>query len=202
MNFEGSDSCEIKKCSNFFEYEAFCCPQQEPDDEINTPKLAAVASGFVSNGNSVPRELRKARAYSSLKFRKDLSKCYVYIKIKNVKSSDIKRMHIHVGAPNVLGPIIVKFEALIDIAEELADGSMRITLTNKDIIRFTMGESSEKFPCCGPCDPVTVNGSLLESSTVAALDYLARNGLLYINFHTDAESFFGLMRGQYYAKDC
>ena len=46
--------------------------------------------------------------------------------------------------------------------------------------------------------PFLINGIPLESGTIASLDGLARLGLLYFNFHNDAENFYGIMRGQIY----
>lgn len=200
-------------CKNkYFIYDSCFSPQQQPGDEKDAPPLLVKKSGLYSNGKSIPRELRKERGHGKLVFEKDLSKCYLYIYIKNLKSYNINKIHIHVGAPQVLGPVIVNVGDLIDIKKDLASGSVKITLRNKDIKKFTLGES--KSPKCSnscTCEqmnsiiskPFLVNGMPLESGTIASLDGLARDGLLYFNFHNDAENFYGIMRGQVHpAKKC
>ena len=75
----------MKFCKNkYFVYDSCFSPQQQPDDEVNAPTLAVKKSGLYSNGKSIPRELRKERGYGKLVFKKDLSKCYLYIYIKNL----------------------------------------------------------------------------------------------------------------------
>ncbi len=199
----------MKFCKNkYYVYDSCFSPQQQPDDEKNAPAAIAVASGFPSNGKSIPRELRKERGYGELVFKKDLSECYVHIEIENLKSSNIKKIHIHAGAPGILGPIIVNLGALINIEKDLAKGCVIIPIKNKDIADFTLGESNSKstkskHPECEKYNsilpkPYKVDGIPLTSGNIATLDSLARQGLIYFNFHNDAENFYGIMRGQIY----
>ncbi len=44
-------------------------------------------------------------------------------------------------------------------------------------------------------------GFLNQVKTVAGLEFLARQGVLYFNLHTKAHTFYGEMRGQIYAAD-
>ena len=126
----------MKFCKNkYFVYDSCFSPQQQPDDEVNAPPSLVEQSGLYSDGNSIPRELRKERGYGKLIFKKDLSKCYVYISIKNLKSLNINKIHIHAGAPDVLGPVIVNIGDLINrMLESPEIGGHRAT--QKDIDRF------------------------------------------------------------------
>jgi hypothetical protein len=198
----------MKFCKNkYFVYDSCFSPQQQPDDEVNAPPAAVEKSGLYSNGKSIPREYRKERGYGKLIFKKDLSKCYLYIYIENLKSSNINLIHIHAGAPGILGPIIVNVGNLINIKKDLAKGYVKLTIKNKDIAKFTLGEASP-CTCSGECmcdqmnsifpSPYLINGIPLTSGNIETLDSLARLGLLYFNFHNDAENFYGIMRGQIY----
>jgi len=197
-------------CKNkYFVYDACCSPQQQPDDEKNAPEDLVKISGLISNHKSIPRELRKERGYGKLVFKKDLSICYLFLYIKNLKSSNINLIHIHAGSPGLLGPIIVNIGDLINIKKDLADGHVKIKIKNENIANFVLGESSgckcknnEQCTCekMNSIFPKTIqfNGIPLTSGNIATLDSLARLGLLYFNFHNDAENFYGIMRGQIY----
>jgi len=199
----------MKFCKKkYFVYDSCFSPQQQPNDEVNAPPTAVEQSGLFSDGNSIPRELRKERGYGKLIFKKDLSKCYVYISIKNLKSSNINKIHIHAGAPDVLGPVIVNIGDLINIKNDLADGYVLLTVTNNDITPFILGEGGSCVcikPDCS-CDqmnsifpqPINVGGIPLTTGNIASLDSLSRLGLLYFNFHNNTENFYGIMRGQIY----
>ena len=198
----------MKYCKNkYFVYDQCFSPQQQPDDEINAPQDKVIISGLYSNGKSIPREKRKERGYGKLVFKKDLSKCCVYIYIKNLKSSNINLIHIHAGVPGILGPIIVDITHLINIKKDLAKGYVKITIRNKDIVAFTLGEADsgadncdemcEKYNSIFP-SPIEIDGVPLTTGNIATLNSLARLGLLYFNFHNDAENFYGIMRGQIY----
>lgn len=198
----------MKCCKDkYFVYDSCFSPQQQPDDEINAPQDLVEKSGLYSNGKSIPREKRKERGYGKLIFKKDLSKCCVYINIENLKSSNINLIHIHAGAPGILGPIIVDITHLINIKKDLTKGYVKITIKNKDIVAFTLGELDpganncdemcEKYNSLFP-SPIEIDEIPLTSGNIATLDSLARLGLLYFNFHNDAEDFYGIMRGQIY----
>jgi hypothetical protein len=195
----------------YFIYDSCFSPQQQPDDEINAPEDKVIQSGLYSNGNSITREKRKERGYGKLVFKKDLSKCCVYIYIENLKSSNINMIHIHAGPPGVLGPIIVNIGELINIKKDLAKGCVKVIITNKDIVSFTLGEAdpcidAENCNCDEMCEkynsifpnPIEIDGIPLTTGNIATLDSLARSGLLYFNFQNDAENFYGIMRGQIY----
>ena len=96
---------------------------------------------------------------------------------------------------------------MINIKKDLAKGYVKITLKNKDINKFTLGEAAP-CNCSGSCmcdqmnsiipKPFLINGIPLESGTISSLNSLAMQRLLYFNFHNDAENFYGIMRGQIY----
>lgn len=178
----------MKFCQNkYFVYDSCFSPQQQPDDEVNAPQDLVVQSGLYSNGKSIPREKRKERGYGKLVFKKDLSKCYVYIYIKNLKSSNINMIHIHAGALRILGPIIVDITHLINIKKDLKKGYVKITIKNKDIIAFTLGEAEPSADNCDEmCEkynsifpsPIVIDGVPLTTGNISTLNSLARLGLL------------------------
>ena len=188
----------MKICKKkYFEYDSCISPHQQPADEIDAPKDLVAISGLTSDGKSIPRELRPERGYGKLKFKKDLSKCYLYIFIENIKSDNINLIHIHAGPPNFLGPVLVNITNLINIKKDLAKGYVKITLRNKDVNKFELGEAAAICSCndtsnCS-CDKynsilpkiITINGLPLIAGTIASLDLLARQGLLYFNFHNN-----------------
>jgi CHRD domain len=85
-----------------------------------------------------------------------------------------------------------KFGAL---PKTLADGKLSVQLSNKDITYVKQSANGIKpaLPESCPIDP-----GLPTPSTIAALEWLARKGLLYFNVHTKANTFYGEMRGQIY----
>ncbi len=83
-----------------FVYEAFLNPNQEPDDEENTPRIAP--SAFKSTAPSVPRTQRKSKGHGVVHFTKDLSKAFVDVQVEGVNLKDIVMFHIHCGTPDVL----------------------------------------------------------------------------------------------------
>jgi hypothetical protein len=187
-----------KVCKNkYFVYDSCISPQQQPEDEVNAPPELVEKGGLKSNGKSIPRELRKERGYGKLVIKKDLTKCYVYIYIKNLESSNIKLLHIHAGVPGVLGPVIVDLGMLIDIKKDLEKGYVKIIIKNKDVgkINLEIFKNITNFSAEGL--PINVDG-IQTSGNIATLDSFARLGLLYFNFHNDAELFYGIMRGQIY----
>ena len=46
--------------------------------------------------------------------------------------------------------------------------------------------------------PIEIDGIPLTTGNISTLKSLAGLGLLYFNFHNDAENFYGIMRGQIY----
>ena len=114
-----------------------------------------------------------------------------------MKAEDILMFHIHCGPPGLLGPIIVDFGESESPAKKLANGKMTVELTNKNITfvkDMPKGLKGLTLPESCPTEP----GMPVQSKTIAALEYLARKGVLYFNLHTKAHTYYGEMRGQIY----
>ncbi|XXF76972.1 CHRD domain-containing protein [Myxococcaceae bacterium GXIMD 01537] len=180
--------------TTFTVYEAFMSPAQEPGEESETPKLLQKSLG--ATAPSTPRELRTSKGYGQLRVSKDLSKAYVDVQIDGVNPDDILMFHIHCGPPGVLGPIIVDFGEFGSPSKTLVNGKLAVELTNKHItfIKDMKGIKAGLPESC-PVEP----GFFAQAKTIAALDYLARKGVLYFNLHTKAHTYYGEMRGQIYA---
>ena len=102
-----------------FIYETYLSPEQEGEDEEDTPDLAPDV--FKSTASSVPRVDRTSHGHGVLSFTNDLSEAYVHIAIENVNPEDIVMFHIHCGKPGQLGPIIVDFGVKGDHAQYFED---------------------------------------------------------------------------------
>jgi hypothetical protein len=185
-------------------FEAFLSPHQEPDEEENTPSTTPAI--FRSTAPSLSRAQREAaghRGHGQVRFRNDLSRAFVDVRIEGVKAEAVNLFHIHCGRPGILGPILVDFALATDIKENLADGLFSVELTNEHIVKtaehghgsligaFTMG-CVIPSPSLGTLKPVKV-------STIAGMAQIAREGELYFNLHTTGQTYFGDMRGQLYA---
>ncbi len=178
-------------------YEGWMSPQQQPGEETDAPKALAKVTGLQSTEPSVPREQRKSRGWGQLKFSRDLTKAHIDVEIKDVKPEDIIMFHVHCGPPGVLGPIIINFGAFGDLTKMLAKGKLSLDIQDKDIVYI------KSMPGLKPALPESCPAELgflpTQAMTVAALEYLARKGVLYFNLHTKANTFYGEMRGQIYA---
>ncbi len=181
-------------------FEAFLSPQQEPDEEENTP--ATTPPMFRSTTPSLSRARRVEaghRGHGQIRFSRDLSRAWVDVRVEGVDPATVNMFHIHCGRPGILGPILVDFSLATDVRQNLADGLFSIELTNEHITRtvahghdpmgaFTMG-------CIIP------SGSLggaapTKVSTIAGMAQIAMEGELYFNLHTTGQTYFGDMRGQ------
>lgn len=182
--------------STFTIYEGWMSPQQQPGDEADAPKPLAKATGLESTAVSVPREQRKSRGWGQLRFARDLSKVVVDVELTGVAPADVLMFHIHCGPPGVLGPIIVDFGELGPLAKQLAAGKLSVELTNKNLTYVKAMPKGLKpaLPESCPVDP----GLPTQAMTIAALEGLARKGVLYFNLHTKANTFYGEVRGQIY----
>jgi hypothetical protein len=180
----------------FTTYEGWMSPQQQPGDEADAPKALARATGLQSTEPSVPREQRKSRGWGQLRFTKDLTRAYVDIEVTAVNPTDVVMFHIHCGPPGVLGPIIVDFGEFGSLPRLLASGKMSVELSNKNITFIKQMPKGLK-PALPESCPVEI-GFPTQSMTIAALEHLARKGVLYFNLHTKANTFYGEVRGQIY----
>jgi hypothetical protein len=180
--------------ATFTVYEGWMSPQQQPGEETDAPKALAKAVGLEDTGPSTPREQRKSLGVGRLRFNKSLTRAYVDVAIEGVNAADIHMFHIHCGPPGVLGPIILDFGGYGDLTKLLAGGKMSVEVANKNIV-FVKDMPHGLKPALPESCPVEV-GFPTQSMTVAALEYLARKGVLYFNLHTKAHSFYGEVRGQ------
>lgn len=178
-------------------YDAFMSPAQQPGEEADAPKAVAKSVGLVATQPSVPREQRKSRGYGQIRFTRDLTRAYVDVEIKGVNAADILMFHVHCGPPGVLGPIIVNFGEFGDLTKTLANGKLSVEVSNKNIT-YVKDMPKGLKPALPESCPVDV-GLPTQAMTVAAMESLARKGLLYFNLHTKANLFYGEVRGQIYA---
>ncbi|MEM9042775.1 MAG: CHRD domain-containing protein, partial [Actinomycetota bacterium] len=96
-------------------YEAWLSPQQEAEEEDDTPSGAP--EQFLSTEPSTDREERESRGHGTIAFNRELSRAYVHLEIANIDPDDITLAHIHCGRPGQLGPIMVDFGATGDVTE-------------------------------------------------------------------------------------
>src|SRR5258705_5195895 len=181
-----------------FTYEAFLSPQQEGGEEEDTPSL--VPAEFKSTAPSVARNKRPDRGHAVLEFTKDLSRAYVHLAVENVKAEDVVMLHLHCGRPGQLGPIIVDFALAGNLNTYLADNLFSLEITNEDIVATaTHGHSLiDAFTSGCPIVAAIPNDKV---KTIAGLEYIARQGDIYFNLHTKAQTYFGDIRGQFYLVD-
>jgi hypothetical protein len=182
--------------TTFTLYEGFMSPQQQPGEESDAPKALTKATGLTSTQSSLPREQRPSRGWGQIRFNKDLSAAFIDVEIKNVKPDDVLMFHIHCGPPGVLGPIIVDLGSFGPLPRLLANGKLSLELRNQNIVYVKQMPQGLK-PALPESCPAEL-GLPTQAMTVAALEYLARKGVLYFNLHTKANTFYGEMRGQIY----
>jgi hypothetical protein len=180
--------------TTFTVYEAYMSPAQESGEESEIPKVLEKSLG--ATAPSVPRESRTSRGHGQIRFARDLTKATVEVEIRGVNPADILMFHIHCGPPGVLGPIIVDFGESTSPAKKFVDGKFSAELTNKNIVFVKdMPGLKPSLPEGCPVD----KGFLNQAKTIASLEFLARQGVLYFNLHTKAHTYYGEMRGQIYA---
>lgn len=179
-----------------FVYEAFLSPHQEGGEEEDTP--AFVPNTFKSTAPSVPRNERTSRGHAVLEFTADLSRAYVYLAVENVNPEDVVMLHLHCGRPGQLGPIIVDFALAGDINEYLQDGVFALEITNEDIVSVTEHSHGLVSGFTSGC-PIVPTLPTDKVRTIAGMELIARQGELYFNLHTKGQTFFGDIRGQFFA---
>lgn len=174
-------------------YQAYLSPEQEGDDEEDTPRMAPKV--FKSTAPSVPRHLRESRGHGVLSFTKDMSAAYLNIAIENVNPDDITMFHIHCGRPGQLGPILVDFGLKGDLTDYFEDGVFTTRILNEDIdAAVDHGEGLVGAFTAG-C-PITPSIPMDKVKTVGGMQFIAEQGELYFNLHTEGQMFFGDIRGQ------
>ncbi|MEM7335849.1 MAG: CHRD domain-containing protein [Chloroflexota bacterium] len=174
-------------------YEAYLSPEQEGDDEENTPDSAPDV--FKSTAPSIPREQRTSHGHGVLSFTNDLSKAFVHIEIENVNPEDIVMFHLHCGRPGQLGPIIVDFGLKGDPATYFEDGVFTMEILNEDLVATTAHGEGVLGAFTAGC-PITTAVPLDKVKTIAGMQLIAEQGEIYFNLHTAGQTFFGDIRGQ------
>jgi hypothetical protein len=177
-----------------FVYQAFLSPQQEGGEEEDTPSF--IPEQFRSTAPSVPRNERTSRGHAVMEFTNDLSRAYVYLTVENVNPADVVMLHLHCGRPGQLGPIIIDFSMAGNIQEYLADGTMKVEVTNEDIVAVTNSSSSmiDAFTLGCPILLAIPNDKV---KTIAGMQLIAEEGEIYFNLHTAGQVYFGDIRGQF-----
>ena len=176
-----------------FVYEAFLSPEQEGGEEQDTPDI--IPDVFKSTLPSVDRELRPSRGHAVLAFTNDLSKAYAFVSVEDVKLDEIVMFHIHCGRPGQLGPIIVDFRLRGDVKEFMADGTLKIEITNEDIEGVVSHGDGLVGALTAGC-PITLALPTDKVKTIAGMQFIAEQGELYFNLHTAGQTYFGDIRGQ------
>jgi hypothetical protein len=176
-----------------FVYEAFLSPNQEGGEEEETPDI--IPAELRSTEPSIPRNQRTSRGHGVIEFASDLSRAYVYLAIENIDPASVNLLHLHCGRPGQLGPILVDFALIGDINAFLANGVMQVEVTNEDIVATANhGDGVLAFFTAG-C-PIVPELPTDRVRTVAGMELIARQGELYFNLHTRAQTYFGDIRGQ------
>lgn len=178
-----------------FVYEAYLSPQQEGGEEDDTPK--GTPEKFKSTAPSRKRNDRKERGHARVSFTRDLSKAIVEVEVSDLKIEDINMFHIHCGRPSMLGPIMVDFAMRTDIQKNFNDdGVLALEVTNEDIeAEIASGEGVVGAFLAGcPIAPQLKD----KAKTIGGMEYIAREGDLYLNLHTYGQTYYGDIRGQLY----
>jgi len=176
-------------------FQAFLSPHQEGGEEEDTPAL--IPEAFLSTAPSVSRNERQSRGHGLLSFTNDLSKAFVHIALDNVKPEEIVMFHIHCGRPGQLGPIIVDFSLAGNLQEYFADNVLTLELTNEDIEAAAAHGEGVVAAFTAGC-PIVAAIPMDKVKTIGGLEFIARQGELYFNLHTEGQTFFGDIRGQLY----
>ncbi|MEO1443353.1 MAG: CHRD domain-containing protein [Chloroflexota bacterium] len=181
-----------------FVYQAFPSPQQEGGEEEDTPRFTP--EQFLSTAPSTPREERTSRAHAVLEFTNDLSRAYLHVQLINVDPEEIVLFHLHCGRPGQLGPILVDFGMMGDLTEYFEDGMLSIEITNADIEAVIDSGEGLVGAFANGC-PIVATIPNQRVVTIGGMEYVARQGELYFNLHTTGQTFFGDIRGAFYAVD-
>jgi len=182
------------------EFEAHLSPHQEPDEEERTPGY--IPSQFRSTTPSQSRVQREAaghRAHGRVRFRRDLSRAYIDVRIEGIDPATVNMFHIHCGRPGILGPILVDFSLATNLREALARGTFTVELSNEHLVRTTAaGHGLLGAFTAGCIIPSPSLGGLgpTRVSTIAGMAQMAAEGSLYFNLHTTGQTYFGDIRGQ------
>ncbi|MEZ4409844.1 MAG: CHRD domain-containing protein [Polyangiales bacterium] len=181
-------------------YEAFLSPQQEPDEEQNTP--STVPSAFRSTTPSLTRAQRVEaghRGHGVIRFSRDLSRAWIDVRVEGIDASTVNMFHVHCGRPGILGPILLDFALTTDLQRNLSDGVLSVEVTNQHIAATAAhGHSPLSLVTQGCMIPSPSLGGAAPTrvSTIAGMAAVAAEGELYFNLHTTGQTYYGDIRGQ------
>lgn len=176
-------------------YQAFLSPHQQGGEEEDTP--AFIPDDLRASEPSVPRNERTSRGHAVIEFTNDLSRAYVHLAIENVNPDEIVMLHLHCGRPGQLGPIIIDFSHSGNINELLADGTMSLEITNADLEAVLEHQGSGLIAAFTTGCPIVATVPNEKVQTISGMEYIARQGELYFNLHTRAQTYFGDIRGRF-----
>lgn len=175
-------------------YEAYPSPQQEGGEEEDTPRF--IPDTFRSTAPSTAREERLGRGHAVLEFTNDLSRAYLHFEVVNINPAEVVMLHLHCGRPGQLGPIIVDFSLMGDIQQYLEDGVMSLEITNADLEAVVENSEGLIGAFTGGC-PIISTLPQDKAVTIGGLAYIAQQGELYLNLHTNGQVYFGDIRGAF-----
>ncbi len=174
--------------------EAFLSPHQEPGEEKDTPGL--IPREFRASAPSLLRAERTGSGHARIRFTKDFSRAFVDVAVENIKAADVAMFHIHCGRPDLLGPILVDFGHYDNLPAKFAAGRYAFQVTNKAIEETADSGHSLVGTLTAGCPILPSTPALGKVKTVAGMEYIARQGELYLNLHTKGQMYFGDLRGQ------
>jgi hypothetical protein len=106
-------------------------------------------------------------------------------------------LHLHCGRPGQLGPIIIDFSLVGNIQTYLADGTMKLELSNEDIVAVTNGATPSPIDGFTLGCPISPSNPVDKVKTIGGMQLIAQQGELYFNLHTAGQTYFGDIRGQF-----
>ncbi len=181
-------------------FEAFLSPDQQADEEENTP--GTTPKMFRSTTPSLSRAERVQaghRGHGQVRFTKDLSRAFVDVKIEGIDASTINMFHIHCGKAGILGPILLDFAHVTDLQKDLQDGVLSVEIRNEHLVATSAhGHGPIAAFTAGCVIPSLSLGSVAPTkvATVGGMAQIAEEGELYFNLHTTSQTYFGDIRGQ------
>ncbi|HZW22320.1 CHRD domain-containing protein [Noviherbaspirillum sp.] len=181
-------------------FESYMSPLQEAGEEQDTPANAPQEfRSTAPSKNRVQRDLEGHRGHGVLRFRNDMSRAYVDVKIEGIRAEDVNLFHIHCGKPDNLGPVLIDFGQITDLQKSFKKGVLSVEITDQVVARSAQGDSTVEGQALAGClvaAPSLTGGKPAKAATVSGVAQLAREGALYFNLHTYAQTYFGDLRGQ------
>jgi hypothetical protein len=178
--------------TTYVAYEAFMSPAQQPGEESEVPRPLEKSLGATKP--STPRAQRASRGWAKVRFTRDFTAALIDVEIRGVDPADILMFHIHCGPPGGLGPVLVDLGKQGPLAQRIVNGKLSTKIGNADLTWVSMLPKGLKLALPESC-PVDI-GFPTQTKTLVGMEHLARRGLLYVNLHTRAHTYYGEIRGQ------